>query len=1384
MARLNRHVAWIVLLAGLLVTFIAAWSIKSGVDRITEHDFADHGTEIEKLILNRLDDHERILRSGAALFRVSDRVSRETWRIFNECQAVEQQLPGIQGIGFSLLIPKQELSRHIREVREDGFPDYTVKPAGERDIYTSIIYLEPFTGRNLRAFGYDMFSEPVRRAAMEQARDTNAAALSGKVILVQETQTDVQAGALMYIPVYRNGLPIQTVEQRRAAIVGWVYSPYRMTDLLRGILGAGNPSVQPGVRLDIYDGAQPAAASLLYTNHPEKPGDAGADGCFVRRIPIHFHGHLWFLVLARPHSGVFTVDYTKAWLVLFGGILIFGLLHALILILLNTRARAQRMAAALTIDLKRSEDSLKQTTERLTLATKAGGVGIWDYDVVHNHLAWDEQMFRLYGITADQFGGAYEAWQQGLHPEDRQRGDREISMALDGSQDFNIEFRVVWPDGTLRHIRGFATVQRDGAGRAIRMIGTNWDITAQKQAAEALRESEANFRTFFESMTDMILVSTPEGRVLYTNSAVTRTLGYPPGEIEDMHLLDLHPPELRQEAAGIFSAMFRGERENCPLPLLSRDGIRVPVETRVWFGKWSGNACVFGICKNLTTEQEAQQRFERLFRHNPSLMALSDLQERRFSDVNDAFLTTLGYARDEVVGHAVSDIGLFISPEQHAVAMNRLLADGRLVDFELQVRHKDGALIDGLFSGEIISSQSRRYILTVMTDITARKRAEAEVARLSVIQQSLVALATQFVNVPLELQDAAIEQSLAVIGQLIDADRAYLFTYDFERQVMTNTHEWCNEGIMPEIDNLQDEPTGLFQDWVDAHRLGELVLIPSVAALPPASRLRLSLESQGIKSLVTLPLMQGDACLGFVGFDAVRSERIWQDEEISLLRVLAEVYAHFKAHRAIERETLALQQRLTQARDEAQSSAEAKSLFLANMSHEIRTPLNALLGYAQIMESECYSCPKGHRLSAITRSANHLLELLTDLLELVRSDTRTIPVVPVVFDFRSVIEDVLMMFAQQAEAKGLVLELVMDSAVPQAIRTDAGKIRQVLVNLLGNAVKFTDSGRVCLRAAAGPGSQADEMIVTVTISDTGSGMNESEMEGVFDIFGQAHQRVRSGQGTGLGLPLSRRYANALGGDITVDSHPGEGSHFRFTFMAGKVGDEVPVTTRQGCVLRLVPGRQACRVLVVDDDPENRDMLANMLSMVGFTVQTVASASEALRRLARAHRVDLVLMDKLLPDLDGYEAINRLRRLPGGKDLSVLVVSASGFADEKMLALDAGADGYVAKPVRREVLLEEIARVVGVRYEHEPAPTRQTAVPTDGLAAAARTILPQALRDILNQALRTGDILLLRETIAATAGDHAELAEMMGALVKSYDYDGLQRLLNPAQADPS
>jgi len=253
-----------VLLLGLVLTIVAVHQTQKNAKDIANLDFESNGNDIKFKLDARLKAHALLLGSGAAFFAASDTVTQEEWRKFIKSEKITRSLPGIQGVGYSLIIPRNQLKQHIQSFRENGFPDYDVIPVGNREIYTSIIYLEPFSGRNLHAFGYDMYSEPIRRKAMEISRDSDYAMLSGKVILVQETNEDVQAGALMYVPVYRNGMQTNTVEERKAAIKGWVYSPYRINDLMNGILGNWDLPNENRIHLEVYDNDDISDEALLY----------------------------------------------------------------------------------------------------------------------------------------------------------------------------------------------------------------------------------------------------------------------------------------------------------------------------------------------------------------------------------------------------------------------------------------------------------------------------------------------------------------------------------------------------------------------------------------------------------------------------------------------------------------------------------------------------------------------------------------------------------------------------------------------------------------------------------------------------------------------------------------------------------------------------------------------------------------------------------------------------------------------------------------------------------------------------------------------------------------------------------------------------------------
>jgi CHASE1-domain containing sensor protein len=319
----------------LLLTAVAYSAAAELADRQARERFEFRAQQVHEAIARRLESYVHVLRAAGGLFDATEHVTRDMWRTYVDRLALPQIFPGFQGLGYSTRIPAERLARHEQLVRDQGFLEYRVHPAHPRPEYHSIVYLEPFDWRNQRAFGYDMFTEVTRRAAMERARDAGGPAMSGRVKLIQETEDDVQAGFLIYHPVYRPGAPIETMEQRRDALLGFVYSPMRVDNLLRGVLG-GAPI---GIDFMVYDG-DAAAERLMYATR--EPGDASSPRfTSTRRLAVA--GHEWTLHFASTPGFEDVVDRWRPGLILVVGLVIS------VLLFMAVRAALARLESALAL---------------------------------------------------------------------------------------------------------------------------------------------------------------------------------------------------------------------------------------------------------------------------------------------------------------------------------------------------------------------------------------------------------------------------------------------------------------------------------------------------------------------------------------------------------------------------------------------------------------------------------------------------------------------------------------------------------------------------------------------------------------------------------------------------------------------------------------------------------------------------------------------------------------------------------------------------------------------------------------------------------------------------------------------------------------------------
>lgn len=464
-----------------------------------------------------------------------------------------------------------------------------------------------------------------------------------------------------------------------------------------------------------------------------------------------------------------------------------------------------------------------------------------------------------------------------------------------------------------------------------------------------------------------------------------------------------------------------------------------------------------------------------------------------------------------------------------------------------------------------------------------------------------------------------------------------------------------------------------------------------------------------------------------------------------------------------------MEQELIAARIAADDANHAKNQFLSNISHELRTPLNGVLGYAQILLRDgALAEQQRHNLLAIESCGQHLLALINDILDLARIESGHIDLNPRPCDLLELLQSVSALVRERAEAKGLTYTLDTDAAVPAYIVADAVKLRQILVNLLGNAVKFTTHGGVTLRTTL----QHDGGELLFQICDTGVGIAPQHQRDIFQPF---HQLAGDAGGTGLGLAISQRLCEAMGGLLSVRSTPGAGSCFSFNLPARRC-EALPDTPVLRAPRTGIDTAAPVRVLVADDNPVNRKVLAGMLKAAGLEMVEAENGEEALRKL-RGEPMPLVLMDVRMPVMDGFAATRAIKSDPRLRDTVVIAVSASVSADVEARMRAQGCDDFIGKPVQMRDLLAKLA-------EYLPLPPRTPETLPVRQRHGAIGALPKSLLDTLQAALVLGDVAAMRsalEPLHSMAPEFVELAADIERLLDNFDIDAVRDLLAPRAA---
>ncbi len=476
---------------------------------------------------------------------------------------------------------------------------------------------------------------------------------------------------------------------------------------------------------------------------------------------------------------------------------------------------------------------------------------------------------------------------------------------------------------------------------------------------------------------------------------------------------------------------------------------------------------------------------------------------------------------------------------------------------------------------------------------------------------------------------------------------------------------------------------------------------------------------------------------------------------------------------------------LAKAKETAEATNRAKSGFLANMSHELRTPLNAILGFSEIMERDP-AITGSHRenLKIINHSGAHLLALINDVLDMSKIEADLTVLDKKSFDLHHTLTVVEEIIRSRGGAKGLRYSVSRTPDVPRYIRADEQRLRQVLINLLGNSVKFTEKGRVTLRVSSLPADKGQpNQKIHFEIEDTGRGIASADLTNIFDSFVQIKSDRQSGEGTGMGLTISRKLVQMMGGDISVESELGKGSIFSFDIETESVDkDEIEVQAKVPRVIGLAPGQPVYRLLVVEDNPANRILLSKLLRLVGFEVYEAINGREGVEQYEKLQPA-LIWMDIRMPVMDGYEATRAIRQTEISSNqpkTPIIAVTAHAFEDERELILAAGCDDVVRKPFQETEIFEVMTRHLGVRYIYEEAEGRKAEgegeAAGDTLTSEALAELPDDLLAELRQAVVDLDVDLVESITGRIRSLNATVADELEDLADNFQYDKLLTLL--------
>jgi len=694
----------------------------------------------------------------------------------------------------------------------------------------------------------------------------------------------------------------------------------------------------------------------------------------------------------------------------------------------------------------------------------------------------------------------------------------------------------------------------------------------------------------------------------------------------------------------------------------------------------------FGYLYDVTEKIYAE---EQLRIHKQLLASIIDTQQElicRFlpdttlTFVNKAYCTIFGKTEPELTGRKFLELVLESEWVDITSKLNSLNRENPKITYESTALKSDGSVITIEWTDVAIFKEDGKIgeFQSVGHDVTEKKQTLKELLFLSKLNEILRKISVEYLSLPVSEVNAFITKSLGEIGKFIKADRVYIFDYNWQLHTCSNTYEWCADEIEPQIEYLQNVSLDDLPQWWNPHKQGLPLIIEDVFALDESDTVRQILEPHGVKSLITLPILDNGQCLGFVGLDYVQNYHNPSEREKDVLLVFAGVLVNIRKRTESNIELL-------KAKEKAEQSDKLKTAFINNISHEIRTPLNGILGFGQIITNSGLSeKERREAYGYLEKSGTRLMNTVTDYLDMAMLVSKAMTVNMREF----AIESVLIELAEKTKMLCSEKKLGFKLETPKVpgditVNSDPELIQKIIEKLVDNAIKFTNKGSISL------GYFENSNQVEIFVKDTGVGIENDKLDLVFEMFKQANSSMTRGhEGSGLGLTIARGMSSLLGGTLNVASHKGAGATFTLTLpidVKKKIGlaDNLPATSK---IHKAQP-----LILVAEDDELNYEYLAIILNRLGFKHIHALNGKEAVDCCRQNEDISLVLMDIKMPVITGDEATKQIREFR--PDLPIIATTAYAQTGDEQRFRVAGCNDYIPKPINKKKLEEKILKYV-------------------------------------------------------------------------------------------